>query len=164
MPEPKAADNLIVVVGNIGTVYDGSSRTEANRKFREYVKQSKETGCRASGEEVTLFAGGEVILREYRPAIHLPGKTVLLGLLRDLKSSIGDDYRASGCEDEPNPSMDVTIGWTPHSGAWSYQTGDNSFTGGAYGHPVWAIITLDRKVNSKELVIDIRNQLLDQMY
>jgi hypothetical protein len=163
MSEPKAADNLTVVVGNIGTVYDGPSRTDANRKFREYVKQSKETGCRASGEQVTLFVG-EYILREYRPAVHLPGKMNLLKLLRGLKASIGDDYRASGCEDDPNPSMDVTTGWTPHSGAWSYQTGDNSFTGGAYGHPVWAVITLDRKSNSKDLVIDIRNQLLDQMY
>jgi hypothetical protein len=97
----------------------------------------------------------------------LPTVKDLRTLLIDLKGEIGDEYRGSSYEapggpDDGPPSMDVTIGWTPETGSWSYQTGDNSYTGGAYGHPYWAVIELDRRSNSTELARDIRNQLADQ--
>lgn len=45
--------------------------------------------------------------------------------------------------------------------AWSYQTGDNSYTGGAYGHPFWGVVSLYRRSNSAALADDIREQLAD---
>lgn len=157
-----------VIVGNIGTVYDGPSRKEAGQHYHEYVSQSKSDCGRAGGESVTMWrienAGTmnqeESIALEYTPKVKLPTIAGIRGLLVSLKSDIGDDYRSEGCEDGP-PSMDVTIGWTPSTGAWSYQTGDNSFTGGAYGHPHWAVITLSRRSNSTELAKDIIKQLAD---
>jgi hypothetical protein len=89
----------------------------------------------------------------------LPTITELSSLIRALKPEIGDEYRASGDEDSTTPSMDLTVGWDPEEGGWSYQTGDNSFTGGAYSYPVWAIGTIARRCNSRELARDLIDQL-----
>ena len=90
---------------------------------------------------------------------NLPTITDLQGLFVFLKTTIDDEYRAEGCEDDTTPSMDVTIGWTPETGNWAYQTGDNSYTGGAYGHPCWAVVTLTRRARSRDLALEVREQL-----
>jgi hypothetical protein len=85
-------------------------------------------------------------------------------LLKSLKGDIGDDYRAS--EDDDKPGMQVTFGLTVNddgSLSWNYQTGDNSYTGGAYGHPAWAVVSLYRRSNCKELAADAMDQALDQL-
>lgn len=80
-----------------------------------------------------------------------------------LKKDIGDEYRAD--EQDDRPGMSVTIGFTPESedkdASWSYQTGDNSFSGGAYGHPHWAVISLYRTSNSTELANDCADQIAE---
>ena len=48
-----------VIVGNIGTVYQGSNEKQAKQRFNEYVKQSKRGFGRAGGESVTLMESGE---------------------------------------------------------------------------------------------------------
>lgn len=81
-----------------------------------------------------------------------------------LKSEIGDDYRAVGCEDSPTPSMTVTIGGTVEGGVitgWNYQTGDNSYSGGAYGLPHWAVLTLHRRSNSAGLAREAVEEILN---
>jgi len=82
-------------------------------------------------------------------------------LLVFLKSTIGDDYRAAGDEESATPSMCVTIGANASGSDWSYQTGDNSFTGGAYSFPHWAVITLTRRSNSLELARDVIDQIAE---
>ena len=81
-------------------------------------------------------------------------------LLRELKPQIHDDYRAH--EEATLPSMQVTIGISA-DGSWSYQTGDNSYTGGAYGHAFWGTVDLHRRSNCKELARDAVEQAADQM-
>lgn len=82
-----------------------------------------------------------------------------------LKKQIDDDYRASDDPDDDTPGMCVTIGFTPATedseASWSYQTGDNSYTGGAYGHPHWAVVSLYRRSNSRELAEDCASQISD---
>jgi hypothetical protein len=58
-----------VVVGNIGTVYDGNSYLLAIRTYGEYVDQSKTNYGRAAGEPVALFEDGEIIkeLEKHEP-------------------------------------------------------------------------------------------------
>lgn len=56
-----------VVVGNIGTVYDGNSQDEAIKTYNEYVAQSKERKGRAAGESVVLFRDDGSILFEHTP-------------------------------------------------------------------------------------------------
>lgn len=83
-------------------------------------------------------------------------------LLVSLKRTIGDDYRAH--EESTLPSMEVTIGATVKDGVitgWSYQTGDNSYSGGAYLHPHWAVLTLHRRSNSTELAREAVEEILN---
>jgi hypothetical protein len=94
-----------------------------------------------------------------------PTITEISTLIKVLKKQIGDEYRSTNQDpDDSRPSMDVTLGWTPEDGSWNYQTGDNSFTGGAYGHPHWAVTTIDRRSNSKEVAKDLIDQLADLYY
>jgi hypothetical protein len=91
----------------------------------------------------------------------------LVPLIKELKTQIGKDYRASDDPDDNLPGMCVTIGFTAATEdddfSWSYQTGDNSYTGGAYSHSTWGVASLYRRSNSKdiarELCDDIANNL-----
>ena len=48
------------IVGNIGIVYDGTSRLFALRHFNEYRAQSNTGRGRANGEDVTMLTNDEV--------------------------------------------------------------------------------------------------------
>jgi hypothetical protein len=77
------------------------------------------------------------------------------------KKHIHDDSR---CFDDPEdniPGMPVTIGHNPETGLWDYQTGDNSYSGAAYGYPNWAVVYLYRRSNSHHLAKDAIKQLAD---
>ena len=50
-----------VIVGNIGTVYDGDSVDEAERVYQEYKSQSQSKHGRAAGETVTLMECDELV-------------------------------------------------------------------------------------------------------
>ena len=50
-----------VVVGNIGTVYNGYNRREAEECMDEYIRHSKSGYGRAAGEDVTIFENGEPV-------------------------------------------------------------------------------------------------------
>lgn len=81
-------------------------------------------------------------------------------LLISLKPDIADDYRATDDPDDDQPGMCVTFATTDFS-SWSYQTGDNSFSGGCYGHPHWAVVYLNRRSNSRDLAHDAVEQLAE---
>lgn len=49
-----------VIVGNIGTVYDGKGMIEANRTYGDYKRQSQSGIGRAGGESVTLMDNNEI--------------------------------------------------------------------------------------------------------
>lgn len=162
-----------VVVGNIGTVYDGPSLSEARATFRAYVEQSKHSFGAASGERVTLTSSDGTPVKEYAPPRgKLPTVRDLAALVRAVKATIRDDYRAS--EDDDSPGICLTVGWCAvsqwsggvyvNAGEWSYQTGDNSYTGGAYAYPHWAVVSVYRRSDSRALARDIRNQLADIAY
>lgn len=53
--------NYSVLVGNIGTVYDGPDKVTADLEFAAYVGQSRSRYGRAAGEPVTYFCDGEII-------------------------------------------------------------------------------------------------------
>jgi hypothetical protein len=92
----------------------------------------------------------------------LPRVADVIALLRELQGDIDDDYRAD--EDSDEPGMCITIGASA-DGSWSYQTGDNSYTGGAYRHPVWGVGTLlqaDDDDAIRRLAEDLVSQIGDQ--
>jgi len=84
-------------------------------------------------------------------------------LLKSLKSQIEDDYRASDDPEDNTPGMQVTVSTDDEMSSWNYQTGDNSYTGGCYGHPHWSIISLYRRSNCKELAKDAVEELADSI-
>ena len=143
-----------VIVGNIGTIYDGESEPDARAAFVEYRRASWAGDGRASGEPVTLMSGGEPV-EEYEP-IKAADFVELVEAVRD---NIADDYRASDDPDDETPGIQLTIGCDDALEQWSYQTGDNSYTGGAYHYRHWAVVEVYRDSDAAELAADIVRQL-----
>lgn len=85
------------------------------------------------------------------------------GLLQALQTDIGDDSRAPGCEDDDEPSMQVTIGVSEDGASWGWQTGDNSYSGGAYSFPYWGVVTLARDSDCIALAQDAIDQAFEQL-
>ncbi len=54
--------------------------------------------------------------------------------------------------------LDVTVA-TTDGREWDYQTGDNSYTGGAYGLRHWAVITLFKESHCGKLAAEVVNEL-----
>ena len=86
----------------------------------------------------------------------LPEKSDIKGLINDCKAEIDDECRAYENDDEPG--IQLTVGWDGVRD-WSFQTGDNSFTGGAYGYPHWAVVAVYRDTDAGELADEIHEQL-----
>lgn len=85
----------------------------------------------------------------------------LTDLINHLKTTISDEYRSTIQDsDDDTPTMDVTVGMND-SGEYSWQTGDNSFTGSAYHFPHWAVIYLSSNDDTDDIVNDIVNQLAE---
>lgn len=97
-----------------------------------------------------------------KPAYKLPAIKAIRALLIALKPQIEDDFRATDDPGDTTPGMQVTIGASP-DGSWDYQTGDNSFSGGAYGHAHWGVVYLSRSSNSTELARDCVNEIAESM-
>lgn len=83
----------------------------------------------------------------------LPAQTDLTSLIGVIQGELGAYHL-----DE----MDLTIGWDPKTGEWSWQTGDNSFTGSAYLYPIWAVGTVDNETDPTEMADYLIDQLAEQ--
>ena len=91
----------------------------------------------------------------------LPTIKDLAQLVRAIKPAILDDFRDASGE---LPYVTLTVGCDTRTGKWSYQTGDNSYVGGAYHYPDWAMVSVYRRSDSYALARDIRDQLADLHY
>jgi len=82
----------------------------------------------------------------------------LAKIITAIKPQIEDDMR-----DEPDqePSIQFTMGVDELG--WEYQTGDNSYSGGAYNYKTWGVGYITRRCNAretaKEIIADAWNQL-----
>ena len=94
----------------------------------------------------------------------LPSRRDLSDLVRCVRSDIDEDDRADDDPEDDTPAIRLTVGWTPDTGEWDYQTGDNSFTGGAYLHPVWAVYTVTRDTRLRDAARYIRAELTGALY
>ena len=50
-----------VVVSNVGQVFEGPSKAEANEAYEKYCRLSKATQGRYAGEDVTLWEDGQIL-------------------------------------------------------------------------------------------------------
>jgi hypothetical protein len=81
----------------------------------------------------------------------------LSAIIRSIKPHIQDNYIE---ETGGIPFIQLTIGCGPDG--WNYQTGDNSFTGGAYCFPFWGVGYVTRRCNSRALARDIIGDAMAQ--
>jgi hypothetical protein len=77
--------------------------------------------------------------------------TQVVSYAKDLAKQFSEEY------------ITMTVGFSPDSGQWDYQSGDNSFSGGAYFHPIWGVVDVYKNSNCRELAKDIINQIKDQI-
>ena len=81
-------------------------------------------------------------------------------LIEALKSfTIDDDYRAF--EDDEEPGVQVTLACNDADGEYALQTGDNCYTGVAYGFPHWAVSAVYRDSNYADVAAELLNQLAE---
>ena len=80
-------------------------------------------------------------------------------LIRELIPSIRDEYRATDDPSDDIPAMQITISCNEDCTRWSYQTGDNSFTGSCYGDPYWGIGTIFRDSEPREVADELIEDL-----
>lgn len=84
----------------------------------------------------------------------------MLELARRLIPTIGDEYRAH--EESEEPSMAVTVGCecpSADSMSWNYQTGDISFSGGAYLFEFWGSADLHRDTKPEDFADEVISSL-----
>ncbi len=79
----------------------------------------------------------------------------ITALVADLIPTIADDYRVD--EESAVPGMLLTVG--ADADGWSYQTGDNSYTGGAYGYASWGLGYIYRDSDP----LDVANSIADDL-
>ena len=83
----------------------------------------------------------------------------LTTLLKELQKDIGEEYRAT--EDDTEPSMFITIASDDDLTTWTYQTGDNSYSGSCYSYNHWGIGSLYRHSDCADLANDLLESLAD---
>ena len=69
-----------------------------------------------------------------------------------------DIFRSDAAEYD---GLDLTIAVDDSGQSWNFQTGDNSFTGGAYGLPHWGVVTISSDSDPLHVYNDVIDQLED---
>ena len=85
----------------------------------------------------------------------------LAPLIQELIATINDDDRATDDPDDDTPGFQFTVGSNREMDDWSYQTGDNSFTGGAYGFSYWGIAYLSRDTVPLDAAKEIADEIAE---
>lgn len=85
----------------------------------------------------------------------LPTIKELSQLIKAVKAEIQSDDRA--WEEDTIPGIQLTCAIND-DGAWSHQTGDNSYCGSAYFYQHWAVVGVYRHSNARETAKEILSQ------
>ena len=114
-----------------------------------------------------ISPGAQKLLKQL-PSLKQELYRLLVAIKKDADwYSLRRDFREAG-PDDSTPYVDVTIGCTFDFGegsiAWNYQTGDNSFTGGAYGHPEWFTTSLLSRTNCKDASEDLIEEIESRIH
>jgi hypothetical protein len=92
-------------------------------------------------------------------------EVITMELTAQIKQEIGEFLLAAWSDliDDAKEygAIDLTVASDGES--WNYQTGDNSFTGGAYGLPHWAVVTFTADSDARDIAEDIICQLEELM-
>jgi hypothetical protein len=98
----------------------------------------------------------------------LPTLKSLEALVKSVKREVArypDDFiDPDSDDDDAVPYCELTVGASGESTSFGYQTGDNSYTGGAYGYPHWAVVTVGLDDSPREVAREIQSQIADLWY
>lgn len=92
----------------------------------------------------------------------LPTIKEIAALVRYVKAQVPKDDPDYIADEEDKPGIDLTIGVDVETGDWSYQSGDNSYMGGAYGYRDWGVTRVYRSSNSRDVARDLIEQVAEQ--
>ena len=81
----------------------------------------------------------------------LPNKKDLKDLIKRVKRYMLENPDLFWNVETEQYECELTIGCDGVSKDFGYQTGDNSYTGGAYGYPYWAVITITNYSTLKDM-------------
>jgi len=70
------------------------------------------------------------------------------------------DWRVDAREYE---FIELTIAVSGDGYLWSYQTGDNSYTGGAYGLPIWGVTSVYPESTIRDVFEEVTDQIEEQL-
>jgi len=107
--------------------------------------------------------GAQKLLKQL-PSLRQELYSLLVAIKKDADwYNLRRDFRESVSDPSDSPYVDVTIGctfnFTEGCIAWSFQTGDNSFTGGAYSHSEWFTTSILSRSNCKDLAKDLIEEI-----
>jgi len=76
--------------------------------------------------------------------------------------TIDDDFRATDDPDDETPGMCVTIA-SDDGEEWTFQTGDNSFSGSCYHYHHWGVGYLYRDSDCREIAANMVDEVFEGM-
>ena len=82
---------------------------------------------------------------------------------RDTAKEIESEAIAYDPDNQEYLGLDLTIAASETGDDWNFQTGDNSYTGGAYGLPNWAVTSIQPDSDPLEVYDDVIDQLEELM-
>jgi hypothetical protein len=89
-----------------------------------------------------------------------PTKKALVKLVKAIKEDVRQHGGNAFSFQTGAKSLTLTVGASGEGrDSWSFQTGDNSFMGGAYLYPHWAVVEVSVRDNAEEVADDILDQL-----
>lgn len=83
-------------------------------------------------------------------------EAIIVTTPRDVSEGDCDQCATGDCDCD---YMELTVACNESGDQFNYQTGDNSFTGGAYGLPHWAVLNLWHGFDVDYIHTDIVDQL-----
>lgn len=93
---------------------------------------------------------------------NLPSKSDLVHLINSIRpqAAMEAEEKATGAVPV---SVQLTVGWSPETGRWGFQTGDNSYIGDAYKYPVWGITFVTHDSDPGAVADEILEELAEQV-
>lgn len=84
----------------------------------------------------------------------------LIQVIDHLKTEITEDMKD---DDDDTPYMQITISNNSDLTTWSYQSGDNSYTGSCYGDPFWGVGYICKDSDSYQIANDLISDLFNNV-
>ena len=93
----------------------------------------------------------------------MPTKQALNTLVKELKRYMLENPDLFWDVETEQYETTLTIGFDGLTKTYGFQIGDNSYSGGAYGYPYWAVVMITNNLSNRDIVDCIVNQFHDIM-